>query len=171
MHQTIVQHLAKHGPSLSSLRKCVPQTFAFELAFADELEELFADELYDLGEELSQTEQDEDVRRLWILKPAMADRGQGIRLLRTRQDLERIFEGFEMSDDEEEDEEKPDTAVSTSQLRHWIIQVRLFVCSSMLSHAGQRYIDRPLLLDPDASGKAGRKHHLRVYVLAVGALE
>ena len=51
----------------------------------------------------------------------MADRGMGIRLFHSKDSLQQIFEEFE----EEEDEDNPsDTAVVTSQLRHFVIQVR-----------------------------------------------
>ena len=51
----------------------------------------------------------------------MADRGMGIRLFHSKDSLQQIFEEWE----EEDDEENPsDTAVVTSQLRHFVIQVR-----------------------------------------------
>jgi len=58
----------------------------------------------------------------------MADRGNGIRLFNSRESLEQIFEEFEgneNSDEENENEAAEDTAVITSQLRHFVIQVRL----------------------------------------------
>lgn len=118
LHSTFHHHTSKH-PSCTLLSS-VPQTFSFDLAFPDELDELFADDLYELGQAL-----DSDEGGWWILKPAMAERGQGIRIFRTREELEAIFEEFEVSsDDEEEDDEGgAPTAVSMSQLRQWIIQV------------------------------------------------
>jgi hypothetical protein len=55
----------------------------------------------------------------------MADRGNGIRLFNDRENLEKIFEEFDESEDENEEEEgnEDGTAVITSQLRHFVIQV------------------------------------------------
>jgi len=69
----------------------------------------------------------------------MADRGNGIRLFNSRESLEQIFEEFEgneNSDEENENEAAEDTAVITSQLRHFVIQVRLtflFIENTILS--------------------------------------
>ncbi|KAG0142422.1 hypothetical protein CROQUDRAFT_725134, partial [Cronartium quercuum f. sp. fusiforme G11] len=128
-------------------KKFVPETWAFELAYADELDELWIDELYTLSREL------ESVGNWFILKPALAERGQGIRLFDSKESLELIFEEFENEEDEREDEK---TRVIASRMRHWVIQ---------------RYISNPLLVGPsDMALSKRRKHHLRVYVLAVGAL-
>ena len=58
----------------------------------------------------------------------MADRGMGIRLFNSKSALQHIFEEFESdSEDETYDEGKTDshgTAVVTSHLRHFVIQVR-----------------------------------------------
>jgi tubulin---tyrosine ligase len=65
----------------------------------------------------------------------MADRGMGIRLFNSKDTLQSIFESFEDSEDEEEEDngpeetkstDGPDTAVITSQLRHFVIQVSLY---------------------------------------------
>lgn len=58
----------------------------------------------------------------------MADRGNGIRIFNSKMALEKIFEDFEdtESDDDAADEsdgEQDKTAVVTSQLRHFVIQV------------------------------------------------
>lgn len=50
----------------------------------------------------------------------MADRGNGIRLFNSRHALEQIFQEFE---DEEESTAEDTTAIITSQLRHFVIQV------------------------------------------------
>ena len=99
----------------------VPKTWEIELSYADELEEMWSDELWDLGEELDQSESG----KWWILKPGMADRGMGIRLFHTKEELVDIFESFEGDSDEEAEEANGsrDTAVVTSQLRHFVIQV------------------------------------------------
>ncbi|KAG8951617.1 hypothetical protein FRC04_005904 [Tulasnella sp. 424] len=180
--QTFVNYLTKHPES--PLTWAVPKTWSIDIAFADELDELWADELYDLGEliDLGDEANDENPssKRWWILKPGMADRGMGIRLFRTREELSQIFQSFEddeSSDEEEENDQEPsrnseeeegNTRVSTSQLRHFVIQ---------------EYLSAPLLLDPaeaDIAGGAGsaksglgagKKFHLRVYCVANGALK
>ncbi|KAM0754721.1 TTL-domain-containing protein [Meredithblackwellia eburnea MCA 4105] len=142
----------------SSLAKSNLQTFNFSLSFPDELDELLQDDLYQLDESFQDLDQD----KWWILKPAMADKGQGIRLFNTREALERIFEEFEIDSDEEDDDEEAsqsltdDTRVNASQMREWVIQ---------------EYVSSPLLLSSPTASEPPRKFHLRVYVLAVGALK
>lgn len=106
----------------------------------------------------------------WILKPSMSDRGQGIRLFSTMEQLQAIFDEWEPeSEDEDEDEDEDGDGdregdqhrphdddndkdrITTSHLRHFI---------------AQPYIHPPLLL-PELSN---RKFHIRVYALAVGSL-
>ncbi|KAI4294477.1 TTL-domain-containing protein [Schizophyllum commune Loenen D] len=154
LSRTIYAYLTKHPDSI--LKEASPRTYEIEISYADELDEIFADELFDLEQDLEQG-------RWWILKPGMADRGNGIRLFNSRETLTKIFEGFE-DDSEDEDEEKDvGTGVVTSQLRHFVVQ---------------EYIDRPLLLDPrerpiDTSvipdKLEGHKFHLRAYCVAHGA--
>ncbi len=83
----------------------------------------------------------------------MSERGQGIRLFSSEEELQQIFEGWDPDDDEDGPEDS--AAVMTSHLRHFI---------------AQPYIDPPILLPPPHPS-AGRKFHIRTYVLAVGALE
>ncbi|KAG8931722.1 hypothetical protein FRC01_000924 [Tulasnella sp. 417] len=175
--QTFVNYLTKHPES--PLTRAVPKTWSIDIAFADELDELWADELYDLGELIDHGNENEPSMKWWILKPGMADRGMGIRLFRTRDELLQIFQSFEDDEPSEEEVESGDeiskisdedgnTRVSTSQLRHFVIQ---------------EYISTPLLLDPaeaDIAGGAGsvkpalgtgKKFHLRVYCVASGTLK
>lgn len=125
LSRCLQNYLTKHGDS--SLRHAVPQTWDIELSFADELDEMWSDDIYDLGQEL-----DDNDKKWWILKPGMADRGMGIRLFHTKDDLTHIFEGFEPDSDEEEEHEdqeeatKLDTTVAASQLRHFVIQVGVY---------------------------------------------
>jgi hypothetical protein len=56
----------------------------------------------------------------------MADRGMGIRLLHTKDDLQSILESFEEDSDTETDENLNATTIAVSQLRHFVIQVHLF---------------------------------------------
>ncbi|KAL0950985.1 hypothetical protein HGRIS_007732 [Hohenbuehelia grisea] len=150
-------YLVKHPQSL--LRNHVPRTWDLDIAFADELDEALADDLWELSQEL-------EGDKWWILKPGMADRGMGIRLFNTRESLEAIFEEFEPGSDDEDDdgEAENDTAVITSQLRHFVIQ---------------EYLATPLLIDPTQvpldggippSSLHGHKFHLRAYVVCSGAL-
>jgi tubulin--tyrosine ligase len=53
----------------------------------------------------------------------MADRGMGIRLFRTKDDLQNILESFGEDSDTETDENLNATAIVASQLRHFVIQV------------------------------------------------
>lgn len=111
----------------------------FNLSFADELDELLQDDLYDvaLSFEDNENKEDETQHKWWILKAALADKGNGIRLFSTREQLEAIFDEFEQSSSEEEEEDEEDeegtngrslgyssdTRVNASQMREWVIQV------------------------------------------------
>ncbi|KAH9944474.1 tubulin-tyrosine ligase [Epithele typhae] len=163
LSRCIHNYLTKHPTS--ALNRGVPRTWELELSFADELDELWSDDLYDLANEIEKN----DPAQWWILKPGMADRGMGLRLFHSKEDLEAIFQEFEQdeSDAEGETADVPDTAVATSQLRHFVIQ---------------EYLAKPLLLDPsevplDDSPKPavgslhGHKFHLRVYCIASGAIK
>lgn len=113
-------------------------------------------------------------RDWWILKPSMSDRGQGIRLFSTMEELQGIFDGWEAdeppSDDEFDDEEQEHESgnggnhdddddddhdatggITASHLRHFV---------------AQPYIHPPLLL-PSCDN---RKFHIRTYVLCAGAM-
>lgn len=123
---TAVAHrLAKHPDSI--LKQSIPRTYAFEIAHADELDELFYDELYDVGESL----ENDNGEKWWILKPAMADKGQGIRLFNSKEALQAIMDSFDEDSDEEDEEEdgeaeaeeQPSTKVSLNSMRDWVVQV------------------------------------------------
>lgn len=107
-------YLLKHPESV--LLKSVPQTWDIEVSCADELDELWSDELWELGNELDAAPQ-----KWYILKPGMADRGMGIRLFNSKDTLYKIFEEFDGCSDDEDEEDN--TLVLTSQLRHFVIQV------------------------------------------------
>ncbi|EAU92873.1 tubulin-tyrosine ligase [Coprinopsis cinerea okayama7 len=142
------------------LKTAFPLTYELEISFADELDEMWTDELWELGERLDSDD------TWWILKPGMANRGMGIRLFDSKDQLQQIFEDFEEEDDTDDDDTKGnDTSVVTSQLRHFIIQ---------------EYIPDPLLFDPrevsqeknlEINCLQGHKFHLRVYCVATGALK
>jgi tubulin---tyrosine ligase len=115
LSRCIQSYLTKHDQS--PLKQAIPRTWDLEISYADELDEMWSDELWDLGHELN------DPQKWWILKPGMADRGMGIRLFNNKAALQRIFEEFEGNSDDEDTESNP-TTVMTSQLRHFVIQVR-----------------------------------------------
>jgi tubulin--tyrosine ligase len=138
LSRAIRSFLTKHPSSV--LSNATPRTYEIEICFADELEEMWTDELWELGNILgSETS-------WWILKPSafsfksiffsfsffissgMADRGMGIRLFHTKEDLQKIFESFEEDSDGSDDERNDGgaTNVVTSQLRHFVIQVQVF---------------------------------------------
>ena len=141
----IRSYLTKYPRSV--LRTAVPRTWEIEISFADELDDLWADELYELSELLiaspaapETTVQvvvgDDDDDRWWILKPGMADRGMGIRLFNSRDGLRRVLEEFDEDDQsgEQGDVSNGDddsggatarddnTSIVISQLRHFVIQ-------------------------------------------------
>ncbi|KAL1741482.1 tubulin-tyrosine ligase family-domain-containing protein [Schizophyllum fasciatum] len=146
LSRTIHAYLTKNPDSV--LRDASPRTYEMEISYADELDEIFADELYDLEQDLEQG-------RWWILKPGMADRGNGIRIFNSKESLTQIFEEFEDDSEDEGDKKDVGTGVVTSQLRHFVVQ---------------EYIDRPLLLDPRERPIDASPFHLRAYCVASGAI-
>ncbi|TIB05082.1 hypothetical protein E3P96_01430 [Wallemia ichthyophaga] len=183
LHQTIEAYLAKmeHRLSVNAvdrseeanvdlLRNAMPKCWTIDVAHSEDLDEVLMDELYDLREKLSQ-----EGDHWFILKPAMADRANGIRLFNSEGSLREIFAEFDSdSEDEEEDEDDDNhsdeysTAVSTSQLRHFVIQVILINHSLLLTLTiDKEYLSNPLLIDPTGNQQSFHKFHLRAYVLCV----
>ena len=125
LHRTIQEHTAKNPDS--SLKGCVPATWDVDIGHSDELDEMWVDDLYDLAEILPDvgTPDSTEKERWFILKPGMADRGMGIRLFRSKEGLQNIFDSFEGSGGEDDEYEEPpnNTSIVTSQLRHFVIQV------------------------------------------------
>ena len=161
LSNTISTWIVKHPKSL--LQKHCKAAVHFELDFAEFLDEALVD-AWDLNESMSRNgraQENRKCREWWILKPGMSDGGNGIRLFSSLDELQAIFEEWDV-EEEEEGEKSIDVEETegggihgggmTSQLRHFI---------------AQPYIDPPLLLE----SKANRKFHIRVYVLAVGALK
>lgn len=178
-----VDHWVAKNPA-SPLRDHVKASEPFEVDYAEFLDDAL-DETFDLRASLERNggggsaggEGDEEAeeqastqakdREWWILKPGMSDRGQGIRLFSTMEELQGIFDGWEVdesSDDEGEDEgdgagvdsgggnDDDRDRITTSHLRHFV---------------AQPYIHPPLLLHECGN----RKFHIRAYVLCVGALK
>lgn len=153
----------------SVLRTAVPRTWEIEISFADELDDLWADELWDLSDILDKSiapeSPPETDDRWWILKPGMADRGMGIRLFNSRDGLRRVLEEFDDDDqggdgDNDDDDDdgaatpRDDTSIVISQLRNFVIQasgILLFYTYFDGIHTSpneQEYLTNPLLLDP-----------------------
>lgn len=163
LSNTVANWISKHPDSI--LKNHFKPAFDFELDYAEFLDEALL-EAYELRESMAKNEERPDhEKEWWILKPGMSDRGQGIRLFNSEDQLQEIFEEWEEDSDEEEsgpetnDQEKNvedgaahDAGIVTSQLRHFM---------------AQPYIDPPLLL-PSSSN---RKFHIRTYVLATGSLK
>ncbi|ETS59912.1 hypothetical protein PaG_05884 [Moesziomyces aphidis] len=187
------------GDEARRFRSCTPKTWHLDIQFADELDELLMDDLYDLAELLEQNERaleearDSDVK-WFILKPGMADRGNGIRIFSTLDQLQSIFEEFEPESDDEGDEDDDvdddgeagssasghayagkDTSVMASQLRHFVIQEYIrspLIVDPIRSPQGDslaKEVSQKLSLD-SAPGSNARKFHLRAYVLCVGGV-
>ena len=162
---TIANWVTKYPESL--LKKHVKPSVEFEVDYAEFLDDALV-EAWELKESWARNEElaeDDDAREWWILKPGMSDRGQGIRLFSSEEELTAVFEEWdpESDDEEEEDDARSDAGAAndegngiiTSQLRHFI---------------AQPYIHPPLLLSPSSSSPP-RKFHIRTYVLATGALK
>ncbi|KAI1801502.1 sure-like protein [Daldinia bambusicola] len=167
---TVEQWVAKRPESI--LKTHVKRSEAFELDYAEFLDDALI-EAFDLRASLEKNAANEPGHEVewWILKPSMSDRGQGIRLFSTMEDLQGIFDEWEEnlpdSEDEDEDEDEegdgddvvsnPDADperrndITTSHLRHFV---------------AQPYIHPPLLLPGD-----NRKFHIRTYVVCVGRLD
>ncbi|KAL4884697.1 survival protein sure-like phosphatase/nucleotidase [Aspergillus karnatakaensis] len=156
LSNTVTNWVTKHPESV--LSKHVTVSVDFELDYAEFLDDALL-EAYELRESLEKNESlPDNEKEWWILKPGMSDRGQGIRLFNSEDQLREIFEEWEVDSDEEDEEDEDEggtgagNGVVTSQLRHFI---------------AQPYIDPPLLL----SACNNRKFHIRTYVLATGSLK
>jgi tubulin--tyrosine ligase len=148
---TVLHWTTKHPTSVLSAH--FKQSCDFELDYAEFLDDALVD-AWDLKASFTKNlEAEPEHREWWILKPGMSDRGQGIRLFSSQEELQSIFDGWEAdspSSDCGSAEAAADTGLMISQLRHFV---------------AQPYIDRPLLFPADP-----RKFHVRTYVLCVGAL-
>ncbi|KAJ9165594.1 Tubulin-tyrosine ligase family protein-like protein [Coniochaeta hoffmannii] len=165
---SVVDNWASKHPS-SILATNVKRAEAFEVDYAEFLDDALV-EAFDLR---ASTERNTSLppgeREWWILKPGMSDRGQGIRLFSTMEDLQAIFDRWEedMPDSEDEDEDE-DGARSDGGEEEEEAEGKNYITTSHLRHfVAQPYIDPPLLL-PEMDN---RKFHIRTYVLAVGSLK
>lgn len=155
---TVQMFTAKNPDSI--LKRAYPDSYHIEVDYAEFLDDAL-DEAFELRGEI-------DGEKTWILKPSMSDRGQGIRIFKTIDQLQEIFDSFEQDEDEDEDENenegdgndhRPDGeenldnhGVITSQMRHFVVQ---------------RYLENPLLVPEHGN----RKFHIRTYGVASGAIK
>ena len=144
LSRTIHSYVTKHPDSPLAL--AVPRTWEIELTFADELDEMWTDELFDLAEFLGES------RRWCILKPGMADRGMGIRLFDSKDGLLSVFEEFEENEGAE-DEDEGDTGVVVSQLRHFVVQV----CSWNLGYLTPLSLELGIPFQPPPLGPRAKR--------------
>lgn len=124
-----------------------------------------------------------DGREWWILKPSMSDRGQGIRVFSSEDELRGIFEEWEVDSSESdldsipcypaeaeipEGKEGDEEGVKNINDENSALPKQpAGVITSQLRHfVVQPYIHPPLLFPV----LGNRKFHLRSYVLALGAL-
>jgi hypothetical protein len=146
LSHTIYSYVAKNQNSI--LKRAFPDTFNLEVDYAEFLDDSL-DESYDLRLEL------EKLEKYWILKPGMSDKGQGIRVFKSIDQLQSIFDSFDEDDTddeyEEEQEEKSTNNIITSQLRYFVVQ---------------EYMTNPLILE----NYGGKKFHIRTYVLSDGSI-
>ncbi|KAL1656569.1 hypothetical protein SLS61_001035 [Didymella pomorum] len=164
---TIANWITKHPDS--ALKRGAKPSVEFEVDYAEFLDDALV-EAWELKESWARNgqygEDEKEKREWWILKPGMSDRGQGIRLFSSEEELTSIFEEWDPESDDEEDEEDARSnaeaekdegnGIITSQLRHFV---------------AQPYIHPPLLLAPPGEPSQLRKFHIRTYVLASGALQ
>lgn len=178
----------------SPLVRHVKPTLHLELDYAEFLDDALL-EAYELHDSFSRNgkrtvgdnvnEEADHALEWWILKPSMSDRGQGIRIFSSEDELRAIFEEWEVESDAE-DEEDPisdpsPAAILQSQEHgkerstHHIVDGEnsamskhpTGIITSQLRHfIVQPYIHPPLQFP--AFGN--RKFHIRSYVLALGAL-
>ncbi|KAL9096573.1 MAG: hypothetical protein Q9165_001060 [Trypethelium subeluteriae] len=162
---TIANWIVKHPGSL--LRYHYKPAVAFELDYAEFLDDALTEaDSWDLRMSMkANLAREGNNRDYWILKPGMSDRGQGIRLFSTEEDLTTIFEGWE-ADQPDSDEDNIDERLSMQEDTN---EKDYLVTSDLRHFIAQPYISNPLLLatlsDPP------HKFHLRAYVVAVGALK
>lgn len=169
----------------SSLKTHVKRSEAFEVDYAEFLDDALI-EAFDLRASLEKNEEtiagggsSKDVE-WWILKPSMSDRGQGIRLFSTMEELRGIFDEWEGESSEEDEEEEEDDANENGAQNRSILSGSTKenaaaddndnddgINASHLRHfVAQPYIHPPLLLPGD-----NRKFHIRTYVACVGGLD
>ena len=192
---TLDSYLTKHPNS--PLKQHIPATVSFELDYAEFLDDAIL-EAFELHESFARNDGKEPVaREWWILKPSMSDRGQGIRLFSTEEELQAVFEEWEAENPEEgsegesEDEgaEGVDSDLASLAITgSYLPETERSPASTEAARspspaAGKTHDDGiitsqlrhfvaqpyiPPLLFPELGN---RKFHIRTYVFAVGALK
>lgn len=175
LSNTVANWITKHPDS--DLKDHVKPAVDFELDYAEFLDEALV-EAYELHESWGRNESaKEHDREWWILKPSMSDRGQGIRLFSSEEELRNIFEDWEAEQpdsDSDRDTQSDNPAVidlrnpDTTNARNGdgTTETNYIITSQLRHFIAQPYIHPPLLLP----SSQGRKFHIRTYVLAVGSL-
>jgi tubulin--tyrosine ligase len=114
-----VSHWLTKNPE-SSLNRHVKPGVEFEVDFAEFLDDALIEafELHESWQRNASKEPSE--REWWILKPGMSDRGQGIRLFSSEEELTEIFEEWDppSDDEEEEDDEAAHSGDEAERQRH-----------------------------------------------------
>lgn len=142
---TVHSYVVKHPESI--LKTAVLPSYTLDLDYAEFLDDSL-DESWELRHEIEFAS-----GKWWIVKPSMSEKGQGIRVFKTVEDLQKIFDSFDdESDDDDSAEFIDDNKIVISQLRHFIVQ---------------EYLTNPLLL-PSMDNK---KFHIRCYITCKGDLE
>lgn len=166
LSQTVREYVAKNPDSI--LKSAVPESFQLELDYVEFLDDAL-DEAFELRGELeANSDKDPSDRKWFILKPSMAERGAGIRLFSTIEELTCIFE-----ENEDDSSDEGDDSVVTSDddddsgsLQAQTQQHSGVMTSDMRFFVVQEYLSRPLLLH----ALQGRKFHLRVYIFCIGSI-
>jgi tubulin---tyrosine ligase len=187
---TVANWVAKHPGSI--LARNVKLATEFELDYAEFLDEALCD-AFELRDSLENNQNlSADQREWWILKPSMSDRGNGIRLLSTKDELNAIFEEWEeqedsdLEEDSEFEKEDPEFEKESSDFEkddsdfekenpdfekddktRKAVDSDKVITSQLRHFVAQPYIHPPLLLDSITK----QKFHIRTYVIAVGALK
>lgn len=148
----------------SILKTNMKPSCSFELDYAEFLDDALV-EAWELQAGFQSNEgKGPEEREWWILKPGMSDRGQGIRLFSTYEELLAIFEEWE--EDAPDSDDEADAAGSEQDGKDYI------VTSHLRDFVAQPYIAPPLLLTaPSLPGPLPHKFHIRTYVLAIGSLK
>ncbi|CAN9082223.1 unnamed protein product [Alternaria sp. RS040] len=187
---TIANWITKYPES--ALKKHVKPSVEFEVDYAEFLDDALVEawelkESWARNEELDSAEDGEEAakkKEWWILKPGMSERGQGIRLFSSEEELTAIFEEWDPESDDEEEEEDVDArsdagASNTDDRKEEKDEGNGIITSQLRHFIAQPYIHPPLLLSPPSlatpsstsSPETLRKFHIRTYVLATGALQ
>ncbi|KAH8642994.1 tubulin-tyrosine ligase [Alternaria alternata] len=187
---TIANWITKYPDSV--LKKHVKPSVEFEVDYAEFLDDALVEawelkESWARNEELDSAEDEEEAakkKEWWILKPGMSERGQGIRLFSSEEELTAIFEEWDPESDDDEEEEDGDArsdagASNTDDRKEEKDEGNGIITSQLRHFIAQPYIHPPLLLSPPSLATASsssspetlRKFHIRTYVLATGALQ